>query len=272
MAVMARAAGVPSRVVLGFTPGDQRGNGEVIVRDKNAHAWVELWIPTQGWVQFDPTPRGDGVNPRTYNALEADIGFPVTAYLEQIPEPPVPDVVGAGSDLRPFPLEGETPAAPGLVGPGNDSVFGTDLPAWLTIVLPIVILGIIAALIIPLFKWWKRRRRLRRLEEGDISAAWEEIVARLTDLGAAPDPAHTPIEAAANVDDAMQPLARVYSRAVYGERQTVSDNHVRTATDSLHSTAFRLNSRYSAGQRLAAWYRIRRPSHWRGRTRRRNTS
>ena len=89
---MARAAGVPSRVVLGFTPGDQRGNGEVIVRDKNAHAWVELWIPTQGWVQFDPTPRGDGVNPRTYNALEADIGFPVTAYLEQIPEPPVPDV------------------------------------------------------------------------------------------------------------------------------------------------------------------------------------
>lgn len=272
MAVMARASGVPSRVVLGFTPGDRRGNGEVIVRDKNAHAWVELWIPTQGWVQFDPTPRGDGVNPRTYNALEADIGFPVTAYLEQIPEPPVPDVAGAGSDIVPFPFEDETPATPGLVGPGSDSVFGTDLPVWLTIALPIVVLGIIAALIIPLLKWWKRRRRLRRLEEGDISAAWEEIVARLTDLGAAPDPAHTPFEAATSVDAAMQPLARVYSRAVYGERQTVQDRHVRTAADSLHSTAFRLNSRYSAGQRLAAWYRVRRPSSWFNRMRRRDPS
>ncbi len=71
MAVMARAVDVPSRVVLGFTPGETGPDGVVTVRQKNAHAWVELWVDGQGWVRFDPTPRSDGVNPAT----TADMGF-----------------------------------------------------------------------------------------------------------------------------------------------------------------------------------------------------
>jgi transglutaminase-like putative cysteine protease len=56
MAVMARTLDIPSRVALGFTPGTLLEDGRVVVRDRNSHAWVELWIPTQGWVRFDPTP------------------------------------------------------------------------------------------------------------------------------------------------------------------------------------------------------------------------
>jgi transglutaminase-like putative cysteine protease len=258
MAVMARAAGVPSRVVLGFTPGEDLGDGVVLVRDKNAHAWVELWVPTQGWVRFDPTPRGDAVNPRTYNALEEDMGFAVTTYLEQIPEEPVSSNDGGGQ--QGFPIEGRDPLeGPGFVGIGGNSGFGSGLPSWLTIVLPIIILAALVVLVIPLAKWWRRRRRMKRLEDGDVSAAWEEIVTRLTDLGTPPDPARTPVEAAADVDEAMQPLALVYSRVVYGEEDTIRKDHVRTATDSMHTTAFRLNSRYSPGRRFLAWYRISRP-------------
>ncbi len=38
---------------------------------------------------------------------------------------------------------------------------------------------------------------MRRFEDGDISAAWEEIVVKLTDFGEEPNPAATPTEVAA---------------------------------------------------------------------------
>ena len=54
-AVMARSVGIPCRVVTGYSPGDYSLNG-FVVRQKNAHAWVEVYFPYIGWVEFDPTP------------------------------------------------------------------------------------------------------------------------------------------------------------------------------------------------------------------------
>ncbi len=55
MAVMARTLDVPSRVVLGFTPGEPTEQEDVyVVRDRNAHAWVELWISTFKCVRSTP--------------------------------------------------------------------------------------------------------------------------------------------------------------------------------------------------------------------------
>ena len=66
MAVLGRELDIPSRVVLGFTPGTpmvhENGTNYIEVRDTNAHAWVEMWIDGFGWIQFDPTPR-DGTQP-----------------------------------------------------------------------------------------------------------------------------------------------------------------------------------------------------------------
>jgi protein-glutamine gamma-glutamyltransferase len=57
MALLLRMAGIPSRVATGFTAGslDRRAN-EYVVRDLDAHSWVEAWFPNIGWVTFDPTP------------------------------------------------------------------------------------------------------------------------------------------------------------------------------------------------------------------------
>jgi TgpA N-terminal domain/Transglutaminase-like superfamily len=55
MAVMARVAGIPSRVSVGFLPGHQSGDlWEVSIRDM--HAWPELYFAGYGWVRFEPTP------------------------------------------------------------------------------------------------------------------------------------------------------------------------------------------------------------------------
>lgn len=55
-ALMMRIAGIPARIVLGYLGGEYNGlGGYVIVRQSDAHAWVELWLDGQGWVRVDPT-------------------------------------------------------------------------------------------------------------------------------------------------------------------------------------------------------------------------
>lgn len=254
MAVMARTLGVPSRVVLGFTPGEPTGQENVVVvRDRNAHAWVELWIPTQGWVRFDPTPRGDGINPATYTTTEDELGFALTSYLD-VPDPET------------LPVEG-SPLPPALLpndlndrfnnqggGPGTGGVGGL-FPGWVGAVAIWIILAAVLIGAIPAVKLIRRRRRRRRLLTGDVSAAWEDIVDRLTDLGSRPAPSTTPIELAGSVDAVMTPLALVYGRAVYGPEGSIQQSHIETAIASLDRTTARLTTRYSTGQRLVALYR-----------------
>jgi transglutaminase-like putative cysteine protease len=57
MALLLRMGGVPARVASGFAPGSlDRERGEFVVRDIDAHSWVEAYFPRIGWVTFDPTP------------------------------------------------------------------------------------------------------------------------------------------------------------------------------------------------------------------------
>ena len=56
MTFLLRAAGIPSRVVAGYQGGEVNPRGNyVLVHQFDAHAWVEAWLPGQGWVSFDPT-------------------------------------------------------------------------------------------------------------------------------------------------------------------------------------------------------------------------
>jgi protein-glutamine gamma-glutamyltransferase len=57
MALLLRMGGVPARVASGFSPGRfDRKRGQYIIRDDDAHSWVEAYFPRYGWVTFDPTP------------------------------------------------------------------------------------------------------------------------------------------------------------------------------------------------------------------------
>ncbi|HSQ36838.1 MAG TPA: DUF3488 and transglutaminase-like domain-containing protein [Acidimicrobiia bacterium] len=261
MAVMARQVGLPSRVVLGFAPGQLLDDGRVVIRDRNAHAWVELWMPTQGWVRFDPTPRADGAS----LAYSAELPFDIAAYLE-VAVPTLPGGQGGTPTTEP-PIDEPILPVPPFVPPDTGGGF-PQIPAWVPITLGALAL---AFGLIPAVKWARRRYRMRALSGGDVSAAWWEIVDRLSDLGEEPAPGATPREVAVATDQAMAPLARVYGESIYGPsaQRPFDSGRVAVATRSLEATEERLAGRYSWARRAASWYRLRSLDPRRRRTTRR---
>lgn len=207
MAVMGRLLGIPTRVVVGFTGGERtptEGGYVTEVLERNKHAWVEVWIDGQ-WVGLDPTPRS------ITSPLTAVAGF-------EPPEAPEADV---GED--PLEQPGFDDVAPNL--PIEDLVStpattGGSFPVWIPVV------GLVGLLVatIPIAKAIRRRRRRRRAASGDITAAWDEIVDRLSDLGSGPTPDRTPVEFAGETSTDLLPLAHAYSAAVYGDRPSVDSS------------------------------------------------
>ena len=55
-AVLMRAAGIPARVVTGYQGGERNTVDDYwVLRQSDAHAWTEVWLPGQGWLRVDPT-------------------------------------------------------------------------------------------------------------------------------------------------------------------------------------------------------------------------
>ncbi|MEE9255078.1 MAG: transglutaminaseTgpA domain-containing protein, partial [Pseudomonadales bacterium] len=59
LALLARTSGIPARVVGGYLVSEHNPFGDFyVVRERDAHAWVEAWFPETGWETWDATPPG----------------------------------------------------------------------------------------------------------------------------------------------------------------------------------------------------------------------
>ena len=55
-ALLMRLGGIPSRVVIGYQGGDKNPHADHwVIRQSDAHAWTEVWLPELGWWRVDPT-------------------------------------------------------------------------------------------------------------------------------------------------------------------------------------------------------------------------
>jgi hypothetical protein len=72
MVLMLRSLGVPARLVTGFLATEWNDFGQYYtVRQRDAHAWVEVYYPNSGWVTMDPTPTsGDAPIPSGWDMLQ----------------------------------------------------------------------------------------------------------------------------------------------------------------------------------------------------------
>jgi transglutaminase-like putative cysteine protease len=87
MVMLLRELQVPARYVVGYLPGQEQTDGSWLVERAAAHAWVEVYFPGHGWLEFDPTP-GNSDNGQAPTHL-AD-GAPVVVGGTPVPASPAP--------------------------------------------------------------------------------------------------------------------------------------------------------------------------------------
>jgi len=198
MAVMLREVGVPARVVEGFTSGELDASNRYAVRELNAHAWVEVYFPSYGWIEFEPTPSELPFD----RAETTDSG---TTNPDGSPKTGREDSSGLlGRDTEPDPGIGGVDDTPPS-GVGGDLSKSID---------PRPGLALLSALLLALFVGLVRfEMRFRGL--GTIDSAWGKTRLLGAYAGHAARPSQTPYEYAdaigreiPDVHEPMQTIAR----------------------------------------------------------------
>jgi transglutaminase-like putative cysteine protease len=154
MGILLRAAGIPSRVAIGYNIGYPNGDYRTITTN-NAHAWVEVYFPSAGWLLFDPTPRSDGT---TYSPPYAENSGP--SNPEDDPENPSESSAAPTVTSTPnSPTDEETSqqAGAGVNGQGDG---GAASWMWWTIIATGLIAVVLTGLGVAAAKVPRRRRRL----------------------------------------------------------------------------------------------------------------
>ncbi len=266
MALLARAAGIPSRIVVGYAPGEPTGdtldagdlpgiagNGlpadteltEFEVTGRQAHAWPELFLPGIGWVPFEPTP-GQGQAP-DYAPEPTSSQAPAEVPEEQNPS-------GAPTVDDP-----EAQQSPGTTSeePAADKAqdYGWAAAAGLLII----------ALILAAVPWQRTRLRHRRLDRvkagGQLAAQalWDELCAVGADTG-------TPAAEYESVGDytsrlsstrqqhgqQLQLLRTAIEASFYAQRHPELEN-TKALVDALAQVRTQLHHGLPLGKRIAAF-------------------
>ena len=172
-ALFARLIGIPSRVVIGFTPGEETpiGTSNVRlfnVRSQHAHAWPEVWFDGIGWVLFEPTP-GRGAPSADYTNVDP-------AQDNSLPTP------AASTTTTPDPISTTTTATAPTTTPSNSDTsiapntsIGTDTTApWLKILVVVLALVALWAIALPI----AIRSLVQRRESNAILVNWRIAVAQ----------------------------------------------------------------------------------------------
>jgi hypothetical protein len=206
MAVMARSVGIPARVAAGYAQGDWERDAEAYrVREHHSHAWVEVYLPRFGWIEFEPTANEPViVRPRVAGGPSDQEDRPFSGSQDDgIPED---EYLNPGGPLDPEALER-------LLAEQRRR---EQVRTWTRVG---SVLGV--SLVIIVIAWWLGRRRM-----GDIQSAslyYERMVQRGNWWGCKMEPTHTPNEYASKLsasinDEAADRLVNRITDAYVGER------------------------------------------------------
>ncbi len=179
MVMMLRSQGIPARMAAGFAQGEYLPElGQYVIRERDAHTWVEVYFPGYGWVEFEPTSAeaplnrdGDEVAPDDPQSIAQE----PTALPTNTPTPqpsPTPEATATQQDetatdeaaaapptLTPSPTPTATPVIVPTVPP---PVQPPEPPPqdFLSFLLPaigaalLLIVGVIAFVLLLVLLWW----------------------------------------------------------------------------------------------------------------------
>lgn len=250
--VLLRSLGIPARLAVGFASGKWE-RGRYLVRDKDAHAWPEVYFPGFGWVEFEPTASQPPILRPSGEESTAEEGRERRSGL---------------GGLRDWEREEDVETPPGRLereeGPETAPTAANPRP-----LLWVLVAGGVALLA---YGIWQGRRHLRRplpvlLERGlermgvepppavrrwaayatlpPVVQAYLEINRALARLGMPPAPAETPAERGARLlarvpqaEPWVEQLLSRYQAAVYG-RGPADDPTARQAGRAIRLLSWR---------------------------------
>lgn len=187
-ALMARTLGLPSRVVVGFRPGEAK-DGVYHVKSGHVMAWAEIKFEKLGWRPFYPTPGRSGAKD------DHDV------VSQQIKE---------SEELEGEFSQGGTDKPTGAKqSSGGKSDQGAGFPVWVAVPAGGVSILLVYAVVAMALPWWRRRRRRSvRDPEGKVLGAWHQTC---DDLGLRDQPALTAEEVVerhpGDISGHLRPLA-----------------------------------------------------------------
>lgn len=173
-AVLLRAAGIPARYVEGYLYYSQ-ANRTMNITQQEAHAWVEYYVPTLGWMILEATPEEGLPEPLPEVSTTEPVTVPATTEPTTVP-PTVPTTVPPTEPSIAPTTEPTTPATEPSREPTQPTPSGNGGPAantdygWLLTLARI--LGWIGGICMFLFlQWWLRLKLLLRiLRQGEPNA------------------------------------------------------------------------------------------------------
>ena len=174
MIVMLRHLGIPARLAAGFSQGEyEAARGGYVVRERDAHTWVEVYFPGYGWIEFEPTSAEEPVHRDGDERAPAQRPLSVQPTPSPTPSPtPLPSPTSSAthqalerdlSQPTSTPTSSPTPTATPVIVPTIEPPVAPDNPPpffqsfiWLAllVLLPLIVLALILAFLI---WWWEWR-------------------------------------------------------------------------------------------------------------------
>jgi len=236
MVLMARSLGIPARMAVGFAPGQLNADKTFTIRERNSHAWAELYFPGYGWQIFEATKTINAAFTRTTGGPRATPPPMSRARLIDLLEKEA-NQTGTVSSLSSFkPLEGGFDVTRDQ-RPGDESRGGNAL---------LIVALVLGALGFLYFRLRRSQRRWRFLPPAE--RAWLRLALAADRAGASPKASET-----------------IYEYSGWLEEQIPKRRpEIRTLADGKVWQAYSGRSmNLSAIERLEiAWRRIRLPLMW----------
>lgn len=226
LTMMLRSIGIPARLVTGFGPGEFNAfTGLYEVKNVDAFAMAEVYIPQFGWFTFDPIPGHDLVPP----SVDDDYTFSVLKTLWNW-------VAG----WLPSPMMNGLTAIFALIGEGLAKALGFFTGGWqgwgagLLVLSGMAVLGWLAP---QGWQWWRYRRRLATLPP--MEKLYQRMLHLLANRGVPKHPHETPFEYTRRlhqkgegaIADLVTEISQSYVSWRYGHQTyDLSDVHLRFQT------------------------------------------
>ena len=214
MAIMLRKDGIPTRLVEGFLPGTVDATGHEKIRTGAAHAWVEVYFPSIGWYNFDPT--GGGLAQPEPIEAGAVRPIPSARPLPSLALPSIDPLNQLGQDV---PRRGQTVPTGG--SPNNG---------------PLVAFAILLFAVVLLVAFLAYRRGPRGAMTPD--KVYGSVAGLARRFGFGPRPTETAYEYATALGDILpavrpelQTVASAKVEVAYGRRE-LGDDRMRALRDS----------------------------------------